>query len=216
MRLTRKLVARMIMGTLILVLMAGGFSWLASAGAKDTPKSEERDNDEVAKLYDADQADRKTDKAVDWEVVLPRDRQREARVKALYEKGQLRTGKDYYRAAMVLQHASKPEDFLLAHEFCMVALLKGERGARWLACATEDRFLMMIGRPQRFGTQYRGAVILQGSTAPDQPVKLYEVGPGVTDGLRRELGVPSLAEARKREGLMNDLLQGKPPARPKS
>ena len=57
-------------------------------------------------------------------------------------------------APMVLQHASRPEDYLLAHEFCVVALAKGEKSARWLAAATEDRFLMNLKRPQRFGTQY--------------------------------------------------------------
>src|SRR5262245_14015628 len=78
----------------------------------------ERDNEESARLYTEDQADRKpTDgKAIDWKVVLPRDRKREARVKELYEKDQLRTGKDDYHVAMVLQHAAKPEDYLLAHE----------------------------------------------------------------------------------------------------
>ena len=108
----------------------------------------------------------------------------------MYEAGSLRTGKDFYRAAMVLQHASRPEDYLLAHEFCLAALAKGDQDARWLAAATEDRYLMNVGRPQRFGTQYR-------SDGPDRPVRLYEIGPGVTDALRREMGVPSLAEARK-------------------
>ena len=148
-------------------------------------------------------------KPIDWSVVLPRDRKREARVKALYEAGTLRTGKDYIRVAMVLQHASRPEDYLLAHELCMVAMSKGERDARWLAAATEDRYLMNLKRPQRFGTQYR-------SDGPDQPVKLYEVAPGVTDALRRELGVPTLDEARRGEAQMQEMIQGKKPqaARP--
>jgi hypothetical protein len=136
--------------------------------------------------------------------VLPRDREREARVKALYEAGEIRTGSDHYHAAMILQHGHEPEDFLLAHEFCVVALAKGEPRARWLAAATEDRFLMKIGRPQRFGTQYR-------SSGPDDPVKLHEVGPGVTDGLRMELGVPTLEEARRREAEMDRSFKVKKP-----
>ena len=97
---------------------------------------------------------------------------------------------------MILQHASRPEDYLLAHEFCVVALAKGERSARWLAAATEDRYLMNLKHPQRFGTQYS-------STGPKQPMRLYEVAPGVTDALRQELGVPSLAAAKRREAEMN-------------
>jgi hypothetical protein len=147
------------------------------------------DSPELAELYQVDQADRMPagGKPIDWQVVSPRDRQREARVKALYQAGQIHTGKDYYRAAMVLQHAGAPDDYLLAHEFCVVALAKGERNARWLAAATEDRFLMNIKRPQRFGTQFF-------SNTLDGTSKRYEVGPGVTDALRAELNVPALAE----------------------
>jgi hypothetical protein len=183
------------------------FDGAVSARPSDPKSAAPRDVNELARIYDEDQEDRMPvgGKAIDWSVVGPRDRKREARVKELYEAGLLRTGKDFYRAAMVLQHASRPEDYLLAHEFCLAALAKGDQDARWLAAATEDRYLMNIGRPQRFGTQYRSA-------GPDQPVRLYEVGPGVTDALRRELGVPSIAEARKREALMGEMIKAKKPA----
>jgi hypothetical protein len=172
----------------------------ASARQQEREASASSDNQELAKMYEDDQGDRApaaAGKPIDWNVVGPRDRQREARVKALYESGALRTGKDYYRCAMVLQHASQPDDYLLAHELCVVALAKGEKSARWLAAATEDRFLMNLKRPQRFGTQYF-------SSGPDKPMRLHEVAPGVTDGLRHELGVPTLAEARRREAEMNE------------
>jgi hypothetical protein len=159
----------------------------------------ERDNEELARLYAEDQADRKPKEGqdIDWDVVLPRDRKREARVKELYEKGELRTGKDYYHAAMVLQHAARPEDFLLAHELCIVAVAKGEKThALWLAAASEDRFLMHLDRPQRFGTQYRGG-------PKNEPIRLYKVGTGVTDALRKEFHAPALAEAKAREALFN-------------
>ena len=119
-----------------------------------------RDSEELARLYEEDQSDRKAGLQIDWEVVGPRDKMREARVKELYTRGQLRTGKDYHRAAMVLQHAQTPEDYLLAHEPCVIAIFKGV-DARWLAAASEDRFLRSIGRPQRFGTQCSKAVIHQ-------------------------------------------------------
>lgn len=196
------------LGLLVGIALGAWFASMRSgqgiALAENPNSSPARDNSELAKLYDEDQADRKPEpgKSIDWSAVGPRDKRRENRVKQLYESGELHTGMDCLRAAMVLQHASKPEDHLLAHELCVVALAKGEREARWLAAATEDRFLMNIGRPQRFGTQYR-------SSSPDSPVKLYEVGPGVTDRLRQEMAVPSLADARAREGLMNGLLKGK-------
>jgi hypothetical protein len=206
---SKSFVAGAAFGALVTTIAMSGIGQLAGAPPQSPSDAVQKDSAELAKLYDEDQADRlpKDGKPIDWTVVAPRDRQREARVKALYEKGAVRTGKDFNRAAMVLQHASKPEDYLLAHEFCVAALAKGERDARWLAAATEDRFLMNLGRPQRFGTQYR-------SSGANDPVRLYKVEPGVTDELRRELGVPTLAEARKREAQMNELMKGKKPSTP--
>jgi hypothetical protein len=79
----------------------------------------------------------------------------------------------------------------------VAAIIKGEGEAKWLAAASEDRFLMNIGRPQRFGTQYRNE--------GDGPIKLYKVDTAVTDELRRVMGAPTLAEAKAREAKMNQM-----------
>jgi hypothetical protein len=202
-RMRRGFGAGVVLGILVTSLVTGGLGRNVVAQPNFPASNSLSDNPELSHLYDEDQADRKPGegKPIDWTVVGPRDHVRESRVKDLYKSGALRTGKDYHRAAMVLQHARQPDDYLLAHEFCVAALAKGEREARWLAAATEDRFLMNIGRPQRFGTQYR--------SSGNEPVRLYEVSPEVTDSLRAELGVPPLAEARKRETSMNELVRGK-------
>jgi hypothetical protein len=210
MRVNRDLGVGVVLGMLLALFLAGGPRELASARQQAPEPAASSDNAELAKMYDEDQGDRApsaTGRPIDWKVVGPRDRQREARVKSLYESGALRTGKDYYRCAMVLQHASKPEDYLLAHEFCVVALAKGEKAARWLAAATEDRYLMNRKLPQRFGTQYFSA-------GPNQPTRLHEIAPGVTDALRHELGVPTLAEARRRETEMNEPVKKDPAPKP--
>lgn len=159
-----------------------------------------KDNAELARLHREDQADRSpaNGKDIDWQVVGPRDKARLARVKEFYTQNKLYTGADYYHAAMILQHGDAPEDFLLAHEFCVVAIVKGknDRDTRWLAAASEDRFLMNINRPQRFATQYRAEPI----TAP---FRLYTVDEGVTDELRSALSAPSLAKAKAREAEIN-------------
>lgn len=161
------------------------------------------DDEELARLYKEDQADRRppAGKEIDWSVVGPRDTARLKRVKELYAAGRLETGADYYHAAMILQHAEVPEDYLLAHELCVVAIAKGEERGKWLAAASEDRFLMNLGRPQRFGTQFRAA--------PDGAWELYKVDEGVTDELRRELGVPSLADAKAGLAAMNQKRKAK-------
>src|SRR5207244_3446913 len=70
--------------------------------AADQPK----DNEELARLYREDQGDRTpgAGKTIDWAVVGPRDREREARIKELYKADELHTGADFFHAAMVLQH----------------------------------------------------------------------------------------------------------------
>jgi hypothetical protein len=123
----------------------------------------------------------------------------------MYSSDELKTGADYWRAAMILQHGKAPEDFLLAHELCVAALVLGEKRAAWLAAASEDRFLMNISRPQRFGTQFR-------ADGPNQPMKLYPTDGAVTDSLRQRLGVPSFADAKAREARMSSARSPSPPA----
>ena len=159
-------------------------------------------NPELERLYSEDQSDR-TSGPVDWSVVSKRDLARHDRVIQLYRSGMLKVGKDYFHAAMILQHGDKPEDFLLCHELCVTAVFghadeSGEwlNGAKWLAAASEDRFLQSIGRKQRFGTQFR-------TINPDPTWHLSEIEDGVTDESRKIWNVPSLAEAKKREAEMN-------------
>jgi len=150
----------------------------------DDQKSPEpdRDNPELKMLCDEDQADRSVakGKGIDWSVVAPRDAKRLARVKALYLDGKVSSAADYFNAALVLQHGAVPEDYLLAHEFAIVSVRKGNSAkAAWLVAASEDRFLQSIGRKQRFGTQLTDPIV---------------VDECITDRLRAELDVPSLTE----------------------
>ena len=190
-----------------IVFIALSVSSFPCFGANDTTRpagsvsaEEIKDSDELARMYEEDQSDRKpiAGKQIDWIIVGPRDKAREARVKEFYATNQLRTGNDYHRAAMVLQHAGKPEDFLLAHEFCVIAIFKGI-DARWLAAASEDRFLQSIERPQRFGTQSK--------KMGDSPWSLGEIDASVTDAHRAEMKVPSLDQAKARLDKQNELLE---------
>ena len=173
------------------VLLASA-SLLSAAADVPTGGSEE-----LAKLYNDDQADRefRPGQPTDWEAIGIRDEQRELKVKQLLAAGSLVSGADYYHAAMVLQHATSPDDYLLAHDLCVIAISKGENKAKWLAAASMDRFLINIGRPQRFGTQFQ-------SKRSFKPPMLVSVDPSVPDALRKELDVPTLEEARKKEAEM--------------
>ena len=170
------------------VAMAVAVAGTAVAREARTPPPS--DNGELTRMFQEDQDDRKPGlHGIDWAVVKPRDDARLARTRELYASGALRTGADWLHAALILQHSSDADDYLLAHEMCVAAVAQGEKNARWLAAAAEDRFLMRIGRRQRFGTQYEPA---------DVPGKyrLAPTDPQVTDELRAVLGTPSLAEAQ--------------------
>jgi hypothetical protein len=159
-------------------------------------------NPELEKMYSEDQSDRQRT-PIDWSIVGPRDSQRQKRVMEMYRAGELKAGEDFFHAAMILQHGSRPEDFLLCHELCITAIfVHGDKkggwigGAKWLAAASEDRFLGSIGRNQRFGTQYK-------THDPDPQWRLDPVDDDVTDWIRKAWSVPSIAEAKRRETEMN-------------
>jgi hypothetical protein len=166
--------------------------------AQSAPPIAAKDNEELARLYTEDQADRepKEGQSINWVLVGPRDKKRLARVREMYQGDKLATGPDYYYSAMILQHSSEATDYLLAHELCGVAIGKGESRAKWLAAASEDRFLRSIGRSQRFGTQYS-------SSGPNTPFRLGKIEEGVTDSLRRSFNTPTLEGAKAREAEMN-------------
>jgi hypothetical protein len=187
----------------IIVAISGHVVQPATAVSSQTPSSSPAaaigDSEELKRLRDEDQRDRAPN-VIDWSVVTPRDRARLRRVKELFAADRLQTANDYLRSALILQHGEAPDDFLLAHDFCIAAMVLGRNDVESasLAAAAEDRFLMNVARPQRFGTQFR-----RDGTGPWQ---LYTVGDGVTDALRKLMGAPSLAEARARAAEMN----GKP------
>lgn len=150
-------------------------------------------SEELARMFAEDQSDRIT-QPIDWEQVRPRDVARLARVKQLYHGQAIQTGENYSHAAMILQHSPSAEDHLLAHEFCVAAISQDGEKAKWftlwLAAASEDRFLMNIGRPQRFGTQYHRS---SGNHS------LSKTDPEMEDSLRRVFNVPPLWEAQADE-----------------
>ncbi len=121
------------------------------------------------------------------------DDAREDTVRALLKAGSLHTASDYYRAALVFQHAYKPDDILLAHVLATVALAKGSADALWLSAATLDRYLVDAGKQQVFGTQF--------SPAPQQPKgsawQQNPVSPLLSDALRSEMCVVPLAQQSK-------------------
>jgi hypothetical protein len=168
--------------------------------AAQTPRVQNlKDNEELKLLCAADQSDRTppAGRSIDWAIVHPRDKARLRRVKEIYMQNLLQTANDYDCAATVLQHGEVAEDFLLAHEFWVVAVSKGKNDQDTLAmvAASEDRYLTNIGRPQRFGTQVH--------SVDNGPIELYPIDSSVPDGLRRVMTGHSLVEVKAKVVEMN-------------
>lgn len=145
-------------------------------------------NTELADIYAADQTDRQLLSDTDWTVVAPRDRARRERVREMLDSGQIRSGGDYLYAAVVYQHGSEPEDYLLAHALAMVAQAKGKAEAASIAATSLDWFLGAVERPQIFGTRYYYG-------AAGEPLKQDPFNRELlTDAMRTAVGVPTLKQ----------------------
>lgn len=142
-------------------------------------------NEALRALFEADQADRLAGPGGLTAETERRDRERLEAVLRAVDAGEARTPDDLYHCAMVLQHGWHADHQKLAHELALRAADGGHGGARWLAAAALDRWLMRTGRPQRFGTQY---------VRTDAAWSLYDLDPATTDEERRAWDVPALAE----------------------
>lgn len=139
-------------------------------------------------IFDEDQRARKdqlTMSSGQWEALAKEDAARQQRTRALLASEQLHSGEDFREAAVIFQHGSTPEDFLLAHTLAMVAVSRGDDTAVWIGAATLDRYLQSIDRPQVYGTQFRNEA---NETKTQEPYNRTLI----SDSLRLELGVPPL------------------------
>jgi hypothetical protein len=95
-------------------------------------------NPEIAKIYEADQADRANQFSITPErmaAMTKADGPRRKRVRELLDAGALKTSEDYVRAAFIFQHGETPDEYLLAHVLGLVATKIDGSGA-WIAAAS--------------------------------------------------------------------------------
>ena len=147
-------------------------------------------NCEMQRIYAEDQKVRQDFNRIDWAVVGKQDEARRKEVNKLLTRGVLHSGKDFEQAAMVFQHGSTPDDYLLAHTLAMIAVTRGNAGAIWIATATLDRYLNAIKQPQIYGTQFHSDA---NHNWTQEPYNRFLI----SDALRRILNVPSQAEQEK-------------------
>ncbi|MBK7695606.1 MAG: tetratricopeptide repeat protein [Saprospiraceae bacterium] len=157
------------------------------------------DNPELLQMYNEDQGSRLAGN-IDWEVLSRQDSLREVRVNELIAEGKIRTGKDYYRSAMIFQHGYDTIASGMAVKHMKMAIELDSTINKWLLAAAIDRDLMRRGKPQIYGTQY----VKMGENTKWE---LYEIDTTqISDSERKYYGVESLAEQKIKERRMNLIL----------
>lgn len=116
----------------------------------------ETDNLRLEELYRSDQQDRQAvyDSPQAVQTLKQRDGMRRSLTLEMISQGTVNTVNDLYRAAVILLHGSEPRDFLTAHRLAGIAAINGHRPSRWLTASALDRFLMSVGMPQVYSTQF--------------------------------------------------------------
>lgn len=149
-------------------------------------------NRELADMVDADQKARQGDftKMTPTQMMdlYKEDIKRRRRLKALLARTRLMTADDYAAASLLMQHGSQFDDFALAHELALCALILDVKKGRELVALTWDRMLTSAGYLQRVGTQYKGTVLSKVDSE------------GFNDTMRKALGRLPLADVPKTFG----------------
>lgn len=154
------------------------------------------DNPELQRLFDADQNARR-DPDMSWDEIDALDEANRTEVLAMLARGEIKTGLDYFQAAVIMQHGESAEDIRLAHSFATLSSQLGFDRATWMQAASWDRLLMYFEQPQWYGTQF--------TIDDDGQWHLYEVQEGaVSDEQRAEWRVPSLSESKERARQRNE------------
>ena len=117
--------------------------------------------------------------------------------------GELKSGRDHLRAAVLLAESKSPADWMLAAELGRQAMELGEPLGLRVAAEAIDKDLVHQGLPQRFGTQFTW-------DEARATWRLHPIDPAMTDAERAAMSVPSYAELIAAEFALNERAAGKP------
>ncbi len=114
-----------------------------------------QDNQTLKNMFDEDQGTRLNDK-IDWKILLKQDSVRRSEVQVMINQNKLLTTNDYYRAAMIFQHGTDSVSYKMAMNLSKKAYVvdTSNHFALLLTVTSLDRYLLSIGKPQIYGTQF--------------------------------------------------------------
>ena len=110
-----------------------------------------KDNVALQQMANQDQYDRINNVAN----VTSHDAEHQRQLRRMVAARQVRTGNDYFNAALVFQHADSVDDHRLASDFAKKAAAKlpNNKAAQTLVAQAWDRYQRFLGLPQWYGTQ---------------------------------------------------------------
>ena len=194
-----KRLGRWVLLLLLLVVTAVGGSFLW--GAYGLPPRQQVSST-LARLYAQDQAARQAGFAdlKSFLALTLGDWQRLQKVRRMVDAQLLITALDHYHAALLLQHGNEPDDFHRAQQLAEQAAHLGEPRGVKLSAVAEDRYLISMGQPQKYGSQF--------VCTPPQGWQLHPVDPAVTDADRQQYQMPSLAQQHAKIAQLQAITNG--------
>ncbi len=144
----------------------------------------------IQQLFEEDQQDRRSKKfgrlshKKRLQAIRTRDRKRITALQQLLKNHPKLRGIDYFRAGIIFQHGGIPNKIKRAQSLALRGMRLGHKKSRWLFAAATDRLLVMKGKLQRFGTQFR--------KAENGIWELLPIKTATTDAERRKYGVRTL------------------------
>lgn len=130
-----------------------------------------------------------------WKIIGARDKARREVIEKILEIKPKLTGLDCFRMGIIFQHGETIEDIKKAQRFAKQGFVLGSKPSKWLYAAATDRLLMMQGKPQKFGTQYR--------KNKEGIWEVHPIQPDTTDIERKTFNVSPLQKIKKNAELLN-------------
>lgn len=138
-----------------------------------------------------------------FDLMVKRDNYRLAEARQIVKDGLLKTGKEFYCAAMIFHHSGKLSDTKNALRLIKGSMEKNYKLAKWLFAAITDRILTQQGLKQKFGTQFQRNI-------KTGKWKLFPIDSKTSDSERAKFNVPTLKKIKTKLARLNIGHKAKP------
>lgn len=152
----------------------------------------------LAEMYAADQEMRLSgiENPIDIVKFTASDWIRVNKIRRIAAADLLSTADDYAHAARILQHGNTADDYLKAQEFSLTAYELGREDMLRHSALAEDRYLVALGQPQKYGSQF--------VCEPGIGWQLEPVDPAITDEERANMNIEPLSTIESKMDELND------------